>query len=344
MPSKDWKERIEPGEAERFEQYGQQLRALQKARARGGAAGRGLHLRGHVGAEAEVEVLAGLPEHARAGFFARPGRHRALVRFSNGAGHHQPDRAPDIRGIALKVFDVPGKKVIPPLADATTQDFLFIHSQHGPFKNADEFVALVLAARGSQLLLLPRLAGTVGFGRALQLVKGILKSMGKGFRSFAGRRFYGALPIKYGDYAARCVLVPAGGEGAQEPLVEGGLAADLKERLRREPLVWDLAVQFFVDEAKTPIEDPSRVWEESDSPLVTVGRVTVPVQDADSERGRAISAHVEKLSFDPWHALEEHRPLGNMMRARNQAYRHSTEERGAISELEAAPLATGDAT
>ena len=32
------------------------------------------------------------------------------------------------------------------------------------------------------------------------------------------------------------------------------------------------------------------------------------------------------------HVLEEHRPLGNMMRARNHAYRLSTQERGASAE------------
>jgi hypothetical protein len=40
------------------------------------------------------------------------------------------------------------------------------------------------------------------------------------------------------------------------------------------------------------------------------------------------------MSFDPWHALEAHRPLGAMMRARNHAYRVSTKERQAAAEPE----------
>ena len=38
------------------------------------------------------------------------------------------------------------------------------------------------------------------------------------------------------------------------------------------------------------------------------------------------------MSFDPWHAREDLRPLGNLMRARNHAYRISTQKRGAIAE------------
>jgi len=43
---------------------------------------------------------------------------------------------------------------------------------------------------------------------------------------------------------------------------------------------------------------------------------------------------IEGFSFDPWHALVEHRPLGNVMRARNMAYRASTQARAAVPEPE----------
>ena len=61
-----------------------------------------------------------------------------------------------------------------------------------------------------------------------------------------------------------------------------------------------------------------------------VGRLTIPKQDAASEDGRALATRVEALSFDPWHALVEHAPLGGMMRARKHAYFASTKGRSAI--------------
>jgi len=33
-----------------------------------------------------------------------------------------------------------------------------------------------------------------------------------------------------------------------------------------------------------------------------------------------VESQTQDVSFDPWHALEEHRPLGGMMRARKYAY------------------------
>ena len=57
-------------------------------------------------------------------------------------------------------------------------------------------------------------------------------------------------------------------------------------------------------------------------------------QDPDSARGKEIEALVESFSFDPWHAVEELRPLGAIMRARSAAYRESTIERKAADEPE----------
>jgi catalase len=93
-----------------------------------------------------------------------------------------------------------------------------------------------------------------------------------------------------------------------------------------------MRVQFYVDEATTPIEDASVEWKEKDAPFVTVARLTLPKQDIDGAGGRRIADFIEGLSFDPWHALEAHRPLGNVMRARGHAYRLSTNERGAARE------------
>ena len=47
-----------------------------------------------------------------------------------------------------------------------------------------------------------------------------------------------------------------------------------------------------------------------------------------------------KFGVRPWHALVEHRPIGNMMRARKVAYFKSTQERSAAPEPEGAePIA-----
>jgi len=65
------------------------------------------------------------------------------VCFSNGGPIRGSDRRPDVRGLAVKVLGVPGKKLIPGLEAAPTQDFLAIHSPVTPFRNADEFVKAI---------------------------------------------------------------------------------------------------------------------------------------------------------------------------------------------------------
>ena len=60
-----------------------------------------------------------------------------------------------MRGIAVKLLGVPGKKVIPGMENATTQDFLLIRTSSTPFRSADEFVPFVMAI-ASPLIALPR--------------------------------------------------------------------------------------------------------------------------------------------------------------------------------------------
>jgi hypothetical protein len=330
-PSTEWKETIPPGEAAVFERYAEALREMQRRAAAGGKPGRALHAKGF-GATASFTVLPDLPAHARQGLFATPATYRAYVRYSNGNGARQADGKPDVRGVAIKVIGVGGKKIIPGLEDAKTQDFLLIRTPSIPFRDAHEFVKVVTAA-SNPLLLLPRVLGRLGLGRTLGLLPRLAKSVGAPIASVATTRYYSAAAIQCGDYAVRVALVP---QATDTPAKAGTspdyLAEELAARLRRGPVVYDVRLQFYVDAARTPIEDFSVEWLEADAPPITVARLAVPQQDTASPRGRRVASTIEELSFDPWHALAAHRPLGNVMRARNTAYRLSTQERAAAAE------------
>ena len=102
-------------------------------------------------------------------------------------------------------------------------------------------------------------------------------------------------------------------------------AADVAARVKAAPLVFDLQLQFFTDEATTPIEDATVDWP---TPYLTVGRLTVPQSDLTAPPGAATQEAAESAAFDPWSALVEHRPLGEIMRARKAAYRTSQLGRG----------------
>ncbi len=84
---------------------------------------------------------------------------------------------------------------------------------------------------------------------------------------------------------------------------------------------FDLQVQLCVDLEKMPIEDLTVEWPEQLSPFVTVARVRLPQQDIGGEENQE---KMDAVSITPWRCTEEHRPLGNIMRARKEVYRQSS--------------------
>lgn len=336
--SKDWKETIPSGEAALFERLGLALRDLQRRRAGNGKADRVLHVKAHGGVTGELRVLPDLAPELRQGLFAEPATYRCYVRFSNGASRLQWDDEPDIRGIAIKILGVSGKKVIPGLEDAPTQDFLMIQTPSVSLGDPVEFVGLVIAT-ANPLLAAPRLIALLGLKRTVELGKGFAKALGGAFRSVATGTYHTGLPIRYGDYACKLTLSPrATDDGGAPHLGPNVLRRDLEARLAASAIEFDLSVQLFRDEKTTPIEDPRVEWLESDAPRQKIATLTLPKQDVKGARGRALAERVEAYSFDPWHALVEHRPLGAMMRARNAAYRLTTIERKAAPEPDGSEL------
>ena len=321
-------ETIPDGEGETLRKLAEEIAEIQANRVRrGGSAERVLHVKQHAAAVGELRVSA--PPEARHGVFAESDkRWPVYVRFSNGAGRHQPDGAPDVRGIALKLVGVPGKKFIEGMQDELTQDFLFIDSPAIPFRDPVEFVTFVRAAKDGPGKLLPRLISGFGFARGFGILWKAVTA--EKVKSFATHAFHTAAPIAFGSSAAKLGLFPQTPEG-QAPSVGGGdfLHDDLLARLRAGDLVWALRAQPFVDASATPIEDASVVWS---GPWVELATLTLPRQDPESERGKEISELVNRLSFDPWHAIVEHRPLGSIMRARRLAYAPSVIGRKALAE------------
>jgi hypothetical protein len=312
----DWKETIPPGEAEDFERFAKILADLQKAR---GGKMRALHAKQHAGLRAELEVLADLPEHLRVGPFEESKKYDAYVRFSNGSGAKAGDDKPDVRAVAMKILGVPGKKLIPGMEDETTQDFLLINTPALAFRSVDEFVHFAQAST-SQALLPFRLFAKMGFGM-FGFLKRLLASAKK-IDSLATEKYFTVAPIRFGAHAARLSLAPkqtdAGRNGAT-------LRDDLLARIKKAPVEWELRAQLFVKDDVTPIEDTSREWPEDVTAPIPLARLVVRDQEPVDEL-------VESLSFDPWHAVLELRPLGAAMRARSPAYRESQKTRGAAKE------------
>jgi hypothetical protein len=312
MPSKDWREQIGEDEDARFARYGEQL--VERQRKQPGK-GRALHRKAILGLRATVEVLGGLPEHAAQGLFARPGKHEAWIRMSNGAPAVQKDQRPDVRGLALRVM-TEGEGALG--GKTSAQCFLMINTPTFAFATVEQFMAVAMAVERGPVAILRQLIRFHGVFGGLKRARELDKELKKPFAGFARETFHAAAPIAWGPYAAKVRIVP---DAAEQPAADRtDWAKDVRARLGAGPLRWALQAQFYEDEASTPIEDPTVEWR---GPCVTVARVEAPTQDP-----AAISEEIERGVFDPWQALIEHRPLGEVMRARKVAYFASQRARG----------------
>jgi hypothetical protein len=321
-PSTSWTERVAPGEAAQFARFADEIAAIQIKKNRRYGTGRALHRKQRVGLRGVLSIPADLPPHAAHGLFARPGDHDVLVRLSNGGVARAKDSTPDIRGFALKVQGVTGPGALG--FETSTQDFLLINQPVFGIGSADEFVGLVDASAMGRRQLFGYMIGRYGLSGGIAKLKATAAGLSRPFSGFATESFYSAAPIACGPYAVRVRLVPVDPAPAT-PNAKKDWAADIAARVKAAPLLFDLQLQFFTDEATTPIEDATVDWP---TPYLTAGRLTVPQSDLAAPPGVATQEAAEAAAFDPWAALVEHRPLGEIMRARKAAYRASQLGRG----------------
>jgi hypothetical protein len=224
--------------------------------------------------------------------------------------------------------------------NAATQDFLATsHSVTSAVRNVNQFMKFVRAHRHSPKVMTLQLLFTMNTFELLR-IRRILNHdvLQSDVRSMAMEEYFGTAPIKFGPYAVKFSIKAVGTtaktiDRPEKP--DDFLREELAGRLRREDLVMDFKVQFYVDDASTPIEDTSVLWQ---TEPVAVARLRIPRVDLDDEPSRKLSRKVDALSFSPWHAVEDHRPLGNIMRARRVAYEASSALRGVRSEPSAVPL------
>jgi hypothetical protein len=330
LPSTAWKEIRENDEQTLFQGFAEEIKKLQEKVAAGGTLGRGFHNKIHAGLRAEFCVMADRSEQARYGVFSEQRTFPALVRFSNGDSFRNPDSTKEPRGIAIKLIGVPGRKLLPGREDAVTQDFLATsHSVTSAVQHVSQFMDFIRATRhGSWLpVSLVALRRSVGIGQTGRFLRVILKSFVARVRSMITEQYSSTAPIKLGPYAVKFVVIAkegCQGTNNQPASTDNFLHDDLVERLKSD-IVLDFLVQFYVDDVRTPIEDTSVKW---DTPLHKVAELRIPKCNPDSPEGIKLTADVNKLSFSPWHTTEDHRPLGNVMRARRVAYEASSTSRG----------------
>jgi len=326
-PTTDWKEQIGADEPAQFAAFAKRIQEIQTKLAGGSDVQRGFHAKIHAAMSASLRVLPDLPDYLKHGFLADAKTYRCYVRFSNGVGISQNDAKPDVRGFAVKVLGVPGKKLLDGEEDAVTQDFLSTNSVVSLARNATQFMAFA-AANVNPLTLPFTMAKEIGAHEAARITAFLAFSLARPPLSLAVENFWSGGCIKFGPYAAKFIWKPVGADAAHGILPSrDGLRADLHARLAKADLRYDLFLQFYVDEQRTPIEDASIEWKESDAPPVKVAELTIKQRDLDAPEAQKEEELINSYAFTPWHCTEDLRPIGHIMRARKLVYKASAEHR-----------------
>ena len=321
-----------------------------------GVALRNAHAKGYGLARAEVEILADIaPEYAQ-GIYAKPGRHEAMVRFSNGQPHMGIDRVLGATcGIGLKIFGIEGKKLLEDEQDSTTFDYAMINYPIF-FANTVEHYIFVLrvgaqASAPASPTELPqeRRARIAHFLHDFVTGQGTLDPENWAWEELAAIAQFAQIPfvnlllssyhtmgaVRHGDYVAKFRVAPvqefadkvvqrALDPNSAQQIFRPALVAELKER----PYEFDIQVQLCTSLYQMPVEDVTVRWPEALSPFVTVAKLRLPQQDIGGEDNLE---QADAASMTPWRVTEEHRPLGNIMRSRKEVYRTSSKLRHEIN-------------
>ena len=306
---------------------------------------RDAHAKSHGVLAGELRVEPNLPEHLAQGLLATPRTYPVIVRLSTAPGDLRSDQLPVQRGMAIKVLDVHGPRA---LKDGfSTQDFLLVNHPTLPFGTIGEYAELqqLLERQPRQSDQQLQLAG-LGARIAARLLTRIGRALPPQIETLAaanhhilGETFHSMAAIRYGDYVAKISAAPRSqnvraltGKPIDSRAGESALRDLVVDFFTHNSAEYDLRAQLCTDIDLMPVEDASVPWPAELSPHQTVAVLHLPAQNPYSDGRRRYADDV--LAFNPWHALEAHRPLGSIMRSRRSAYPRSSEFRHAVNGIE----------
>jgi Catalase len=278
---------------------------------------RDAHAKAHGCLKADFSVKASIPVELRRGVFAATRSFSAWIRFSNGDGKLQDDHTRDGRGMAIKLTGVEGPKLLVNEAEAKTQDFVMINSPAFFIRNARDYVSFMDASKYRYSF-----PFFLSHWHELRVARAIVREK---INEVFEQRYFSMTPYLLGQRYIKFSATPVdcGTGAALVPSV--ALSPDGPNYLRDRMIAWmdskdacfTFAVQPQTDLATMPVEDPTIVWDEIKAPFIEVATIRIPKQQFNSE---AQQTFCENLSYTPWHALAEHRPVGGINRVRKTVY------------------------
>jgi hypothetical protein len=275
---------------------------------------RQVHTKMHGCVKATFLIEPDLPDYLKVGVFKESKEFHCWVRFSNSQTKPQADKKKDIRGIAIKLMGVPGDKILNDQSLEKTQDFLLMSSETFFSKNIKEFRKTLKASTSKHKInLLLYFLNPMHWSVLKRLIGSLVKCDNP-----LNIPYWSTQPYQFGDpeKAVKYYLKPSPENRIiNENLKEDNyLRINLAQTLNNNIAHFDFFVQFQTDAESMPIEDPTVQW---NSQFIKVATLKIVAQQFDSNEQIKFG---ENLSFNSWHSLPKHRPLGSFNRARRRVY------------------------
>ncbi|MEO7336187.1 MAG: catalase family protein, partial [Caldimonas sp.] len=306
--------------------FGKQMRKLWKP----GGVERGGNTKTHGIVRGEFIVHAGLPGELAHGIYRQPATYRAWVRFSGPGPYVTPDiEDVGFMSISIKLMGVPGPKLMD--EEKSTQDMFGVSTPTFVTPDTEANAQLQIESlKNAQIFYFVNLHRSHVLD---MLMQGLwIKTQSSPFEA----PYFSCVPYLLGEGRAmqysvwpkskrrtpipRLPLRPPDDylrEAMVAPLAEGDVEFDVRLQLQTDPHLM-------------PIENAAVLWPEHLSPRVSVATLRIPRQTFDSP---AQLEFAKRLSFNPWHCIAEHRPLGNQSRARRRMYFELSKLRHAMNNV-----------
>ncbi|MDM0013270.1 hypothetical protein QTH87_12575 [Variovorax sp. J22P168] len=265
----------------------------------------------------EFTVHDDIPPHMKRGIYAQPQTFRAWVRFSGPGPYITPD-IDDVgfMSISIKLMGVPGEKLMP--EEQHTLDMFAVSTP--TFVTPDTRANAALqreSVKNAQIFYFVNLRESHVLDLVMQSL--FIKTQSSPFEA----PYFSCVPYLMGEGQAMQYSVwPRSSKRTPIPRLplrppDDYLRQAMVASLADGDVELEIRMQMQTDPHLMPIENAAVLWPERLSPRIPVATLRLPRQVFDSP---AQMEFAKRLSYNPWHTIAEHRPLGNQSRARQRMY------------------------
>ena len=278
---------------------------------------RGGNTKTHGIVRGEYMIHDNLPGELRHGIYAQPRMYRAWVRFSGPGPYITPD-IDDIgfMSISIKLLGVPGPKLMD--EEKFTQDMFGVSTPTFVTPDTDANAQLqVESLKNTQIYYFLNFHRSHVLDFIMQALW--LKTQSSPFEA----PYFSCVPYLLGEgHAMQYSVWPRSTRRTPIPRLplrppDDYLRDAMVATLAKEDVEFDIRLQRQTDSHLMPLENNAVLWPEKLSPRVSVATLRIPRQKFDFP---AQLDFAKSLSYNPWHCIPEHRPLGNQSRARRRMY------------------------